>query len=214
MPDSPPERLDRIDRHFQGYVDQKKLAGWHIAISRKGQLVHSSTSGHRDIATDLPFTDDTVVRMFSMTKPITSVAAMMLYEEGLSNSSHRSRSGCRSSPTRGSTGRARSSRRLPIRSSSRSGSGTCSPTRRASPTDSTTPTSPTIYRRGGFEWGNPPGADLAECCACGRPCHSCSSPAPNGTTGCRPTCSAVWSRSCRGCRSTSSSAPGSSSRSA
>ena len=44
------ERLDRIDRHFQGYVDRRKLAGWHIAISRNGQLVHSSTSGHRDIA--------------------------------------------------------------------------------------------------------------------------------------------------------------------
>ena len=78
-----PARLERIDRHFAGYVDQKKLAGWHLALSRKGQLVHSSTMGHRDIASGTPFTDDTIVRMFSMTKPITSVAAMMLYEEGL-----------------------------------------------------------------------------------------------------------------------------------
>jgi CubicO group peptidase (beta-lactamase class C family) len=37
---------------------------------------------HRDLAAELPFTEDTLVRMFSMTKPITSVAAMMLYEEG------------------------------------------------------------------------------------------------------------------------------------
>ena len=50
------DRLARIDRHFQGYVDQKKLAGWHIAISRAGKLVHSSIAGHRDIATGAPFT--------------------------------------------------------------------------------------------------------------------------------------------------------------
>ena len=46
-----PERLARIDRHFQGYLDQEKLAGWHIALSRRGQLVHSSTAGHRDLET-------------------------------------------------------------------------------------------------------------------------------------------------------------------
>jgi CubicO group peptidase (beta-lactamase class C family) len=76
------ERLARIDRHFERYVDAGKLAGWHIAVCRGGRVVHSSTYGHRDIDAGLPFTDDTVVRMYSMTKPITSVAAMMLYEEG------------------------------------------------------------------------------------------------------------------------------------
>ena len=39
-------------------------------------------SGHRDLAAELPFTDDTVVRMLSMSKPITSVAVMMVHEEG------------------------------------------------------------------------------------------------------------------------------------
>ena len=51
-------------------------------VSRRGQVVHSSTYGLRDVDAGLPFEADTVVRMFSMTKPITSVAAMMLYEEG------------------------------------------------------------------------------------------------------------------------------------
>jgi CubicO group peptidase (beta-lactamase class C family) len=76
------ERLARIDRHFARYVDDKKLPGWHAVVSRRGQVVHSSTYGMRDIDAGLPFESDTVVRMFSMTKPITSVAAMMLYEEG------------------------------------------------------------------------------------------------------------------------------------
>ena len=75
-------RLGRIDRHFARYVDDNKLPGWHVVVSRRGQVVHSSTYGRRDLDAGLPFENDTVVRMFSMTKPITSVAAMMLYEEG------------------------------------------------------------------------------------------------------------------------------------
>ncbi len=76
-------RLARIDAHFQRYVDDGRLPGWQVLVSRGGQLVHSSTSGVRDLASATPWSDDTVVRMYSMTKPITSVAAMMLYEEGL-----------------------------------------------------------------------------------------------------------------------------------
>ena len=75
-------RLARIDSHFANYVDDGRLPGWHVAVSRRGQVVHSSTYGQRDMAEGLPFEDDTIVRMFSMTKPITSVAAMMLHEEG------------------------------------------------------------------------------------------------------------------------------------
>jgi CubicO group peptidase (beta-lactamase class C family) len=75
-------RLARIDDHFARYVDDGRLAGWHAVVSRRGQVVHSSTYGLRDIDAGLPFENDTVVRMFSMSKPITSVAAMMLHEEG------------------------------------------------------------------------------------------------------------------------------------
>ena len=76
------ERLARIDRHFARYVDDEQLPGWHAVVSRRGQVVHSSTYGLRDVDAGLPFETDTVVRIFSMTKPVTSVAAMMLYEEG------------------------------------------------------------------------------------------------------------------------------------
>ena len=75
-------RLARIDEHFARYVDDGRLAGWQVAVSRHGQVIHASTCGHRDVATGSTFAPDTIVRLYSMTKAITSVAAMMLYEEG------------------------------------------------------------------------------------------------------------------------------------
>jgi CubicO group peptidase (beta-lactamase class C family) len=77
-----PERLSRIDRHFAAYVDDGRLPGWQVVVTRGRNVVHSATYGNRDIDAGTPWDDDTLVRMFSMTKPITSVAAMMLYEEG------------------------------------------------------------------------------------------------------------------------------------
>ncbi len=79
------DRLARIDRHFAHYVDDGRLAGWQVAVARRGQVVHTSTYGMADLATGRRFADDTIVRMFSMTKPITSVAVMMLVEEGLAS---------------------------------------------------------------------------------------------------------------------------------
>ncbi len=75
-------RLERIDRLIGGYVDAGKLAGAHFVLARDGQVVHAVRAGLRDIEAGLPVADDTVWRIYSMTKPITSVAAMMLYEEG------------------------------------------------------------------------------------------------------------------------------------
>jgi len=75
-------RLDRIDRHFARYVDTGRLAGWLITVARHGRLAHVSTYGQRDLEAGLPVEPDTLWRIYSMTKPITSVAAMMLYEEG------------------------------------------------------------------------------------------------------------------------------------
>jgi CubicO group peptidase (beta-lactamase class C family) len=75
-------RLARIDRHFRRYVDDGLLAGWTVAVSRRGRVAYLSHQGMRDLDAGLPVTDDTIWRIYSMTKPITSVAAMMLYEEG------------------------------------------------------------------------------------------------------------------------------------
>ena len=75
-------RLGRVDTHFRRYVDEGKLAGWSVAIARRGKVVHLSHHGLRDIDAALPVTDDTIWRIYSMTKPITSVAALMLWEEG------------------------------------------------------------------------------------------------------------------------------------
>jgi len=77
-----PDRLARIDRHFARYVDDGRLPGWLVAVSRAGRLAHVSTYGRRHVGQDLPVELDTLFRIYSMTKPITSVAAMMLYEEG------------------------------------------------------------------------------------------------------------------------------------
>jgi CubicO group peptidase (beta-lactamase class C family) len=76
------DRLGRIDRHFARYVDDGRLPGWLIVVSRGGKIVHLTTYGSRDLEAAAPVELDTVFRIYSMTKPVTSVAAMMLYEEG------------------------------------------------------------------------------------------------------------------------------------
>jgi len=77
-----PERLKRVDAYFARYVDDGRLAGWLLTISRHGRLAHVARCGSRDLEAGLPVTDDTLWRIYSMTKPVTSVAAMILYEEG------------------------------------------------------------------------------------------------------------------------------------
>lgn len=77
-----PDRLTRIDDHFRAYVDDGRLPGWQVAIARRGQLAYESTYGKRNIADGADWSTDTIARMFSMSKPVTSVAAMILYEEG------------------------------------------------------------------------------------------------------------------------------------
>jgi CubicO group peptidase (beta-lactamase class C family) len=77
-----PERLQRLDRHFARYVDDGRLPGWLITVSRHGRLAHVSWYGSRDREAGLPVEAGTLWRIYSMTKPVTSVAAMMLYEQG------------------------------------------------------------------------------------------------------------------------------------
>ena len=76
------QRLERLHAAIQEQVDQKHLAGVVTLLSRHGKLVESRTYGKKDLASNAPMTEDTIFRIFSMTKPITGVAMMILYEEG------------------------------------------------------------------------------------------------------------------------------------
>ena len=75
-------RLQRIDRAMQGHVDRGQLAGLVTVLLRRGQVIHCGVYGHMDIATSRPMREDAIFRIFSMTKPLTSLAVLMLYEEG------------------------------------------------------------------------------------------------------------------------------------
>jgi CubicO group peptidase (beta-lactamase class C family) len=77
-----PARLERIDSHFATYVDDGRLPGYQLTVSRRGKLAHLSSYGMADVEAQRPVANDTIFRIYSMSKPITSVAAMMLYERG------------------------------------------------------------------------------------------------------------------------------------
>jgi CubicO group peptidase (beta-lactamase class C family) len=76
--------FDRIERHLkQRYVEAGRFPGTQLLVYRRGKVVHSAVQGFADIERKLPVKDDTIYRIYSMTKPITTVAFMMLVEEGL-----------------------------------------------------------------------------------------------------------------------------------
>ena len=75
-------RLRRIAPVMQGWVDDGKIPCALTMIAREGRLVHFEKFGTQDVATAKPVEFDTIFRIYSMTKPITSIAVMMLYEEG------------------------------------------------------------------------------------------------------------------------------------
>ncbi len=75
-------RLARINAVMQRYVDEKKLAGIISLIARRDQVAHFAKFGMADIEAGTPMQDDTIFRIYSMTKPITTTAALMLFEEG------------------------------------------------------------------------------------------------------------------------------------
>ncbi len=76
------ERLERINGVMQSYVEKGVFAGISTLVARKGDVAHLGTFGWQDLETKQPITEDTIFRIYSMTKPITSVAVMMLCEEG------------------------------------------------------------------------------------------------------------------------------------
>lgn len=159
------DRLERISTHFRRYVDDGRLTGWQVLVSRHGEVAYQDTYGHRDADAGVAWSDDTLVRMFSMTKPITSVAAMMLYEQGAFELKDPV---SRFIPAFGDTRVYRSGNHMkPVTE------GMTEPMRiwhllthtagltygfhHQHVTDA-------IYRSRGFEWGSPPGSTLAECC--------------------------------------------------
>jgi CubicO group peptidase (beta-lactamase class C family) len=158
-------RLERLGRHFARYVDDERLPGWLVLVARGGRVAHVETYGFRDRAGSLPVETNTVWRLASMTKPVTSVAAMMLYEEGAfelkdpvsrwipsfeASRVYRSGWGDRAEV---------SAAREPVRvwHLLTHTSGLTYGFHRAHPVDA-------LYRAAGFDWGNPPGLDLAGCC--------------------------------------------------
>lgn len=75
-------RLARIGDHMKRYIDAGKIAGTLTLVARRGQIAYLEPRGHLEIERRRPVTADSVWRIYSMTKPITSVGLMMLYEEG------------------------------------------------------------------------------------------------------------------------------------
>lgn len=77
-----PGRLERINALSKRYIDSGRLAGTVTLVARRGETVHFEAHGHRHLEENVPMTRNTLFRVYSMTKPVTTVAAMMLFEEG------------------------------------------------------------------------------------------------------------------------------------
>ena len=80
-----PQRLERMHRGIQTYIDQGKHAGAVCVIARNGKIADVTSYGYRDLEMKLPMTPDTIFRIYSMSKVITSAAVMQLFEEGKFN---------------------------------------------------------------------------------------------------------------------------------
>src|SRR5215475_10860351 len=75
--------LERLEAHLKHrYIDAGRFPGTQLVVYRRGKVVHSTVQGYADLERKVPVNDDTIFRIYSMTKPITSVAFMMLVEEG------------------------------------------------------------------------------------------------------------------------------------
>ncbi|SEF32868.1 CubicO group peptidase, beta-lactamase class C family [Amycolatopsis pretoriensis] len=158
------DRLSRIDAHFDRYVENGRLPGWLAVVSRHGRIVHVGSGGHSDVEAGTPVETDTLWRIFSMTKPITSVAAMMLAEEGLLELDDPISRWLPefASPRVYVKGSALSPLTEPATTPIRvwhlltHTAGLTYGFHHGHPVDA-------IYRSAGFEWGTPPGLDLAAC---------------------------------------------------
>lgn len=77
-----PDRLARIDAVTHAYVDDGRFPFVEVLVARRGEILHHDLYGFADRDSQRPIQDDSIVRVYSMTKPVTSVALMMLYEQG------------------------------------------------------------------------------------------------------------------------------------
>jgi CubicO group peptidase (beta-lactamase class C family) len=77
------DRLERVNSVMQQYVGERRMAGIVTLVARHNRVAHCAIFGWQDIETKKPMAFDTIFRIYSMTKPITSVALMMLFERGL-----------------------------------------------------------------------------------------------------------------------------------
>ena len=78
-----PERMGRITDHLnRNYIENGKIAGCQTLVARHGRVAYFSSLGSMDRERAKPMADDTIFRIYSMSKPITSVALMSLYEQG------------------------------------------------------------------------------------------------------------------------------------
>ena len=77
-----PALNDRLDSAVQSFIDAQQLAGAVVIVARRGAVAYFEAHGRRDIEADAPMSKDTIFRIYSMTKAVGSVAAMMLCEEG------------------------------------------------------------------------------------------------------------------------------------
>src|ERR1700722_3772019 len=75
-------RLGQIGVALRGEIEQKKLPGAVVAIARRGKLVYLEAFGNRDDATSAPMQKDAIFPIYSMTKPMTAVGALQLFEDG------------------------------------------------------------------------------------------------------------------------------------
>jgi CubicO group peptidase (beta-lactamase class C family) len=156
------QRLRRLDTHLNDYVSDGRLAGWSAAVMRHGRVAHTACGGHMDREAGREVQSDTIWRIYSMTKPITSVAAMALWEQGrfelkdpvtrfLPEFAHTPvwRSGSVSLPTYEPMTEPMTMWHLFSHTA-----GLTYGFLYAHPVDE-------LYRRAGFEWGVPPDTDLA-----------------------------------------------------
>ena len=66
------KRLSHLNAHLERYVDDGRLPGFHVVVARHGKVAYQHLYGKRDIEASLPIASDTIYRIYSMTKPITS----------------------------------------------------------------------------------------------------------------------------------------------
>ena len=77
------ERLKDFDKMLmENYIGPSKLSGTQTLVARKGSIVHFHSQGKRDLENNLPVDENTLFRIYSMTKPVTGVALMQLFEKG------------------------------------------------------------------------------------------------------------------------------------